>query len=111
MMKVLLLSAVCLAVVVVGLVALRRAPQDKGALKVSGTIEVTSVEMSFKVGGRMVQRLVDEGEMVRPGQLVARLEDDELKEERNSRAAEERAVRAAQADLEAGSRREEIAQG
>jgi HlyD family secretion protein len=42
--------------------------------------------------------------------VVARLEDDELKEERNSRAAEERAARAALADLEAGSRREEIAQ-
>jgi len=111
MRKVLILSAVCLAVAVVLLVALRRAPNDKGELKVSGTIEVTSVELSFKVGGRMTQRLVDEGEMVRPGQLVARLDDDELKEERNSRAADERAVRAAQADLEAGSRREEIAQG
>ena len=108
--KVLLPAVVALAVVAGVVVMLRRMPKQTGELKVSGTIEVTSVELSFKVAGRMGQRLVDEGELVRTGQIVARLEDDELREERNSRAAEERAARAALADLEAGSRREEIAQ-
>lgn len=108
--KVLLLSAVCLAVIVAALVMLRRPPKKAGGLKVSGAVEVTSVELSFKLGGRLGERLVDEGELVRAGQLVARLEDDELREERSARAAEERAARAALADLEAGSRAEEIAQ-
>ncbi|MBI2354203.1 MAG: efflux RND transporter periplasmic adaptor subunit [Deltaproteobacteria bacterium] len=108
--KVLLLSAVCLAVIVAALVMLRRTPKKAGELKVSGAVEVTSVELSFKVAGRLGERLVDEGEQVRSGQLVARLEDDELREERRARAAEERAARAALADLEAGSRAEEIAQ-
>jgi HlyD family secretion protein len=89
---------------------MRRRPAETAALKVSGTIEVTTVELSFKVGGRLAQRLVDEGEMVTPGQLVARLEDDELKEDKNARMAEKRAAQAALADLQAGSRREEIAQ-
>lgn len=110
MKKLLLLSLVGLVVIAVLLAVLRRVPKTTGELKVSGTIEVTSVELSFKVPGRMRERLVDEGEMVRIGQVVARLEDDELKEERDSRAAEVRAARAALADLEAGSRREEIAQ-
>jgi HlyD family secretion protein len=83
----------------------------KGEIKVSGTIEATSVELSFKVAGRLLKRLVDEGMQVTAGQTVALLEDDELKQERNARAADEKAVRAALADLEAGSRREEIAQG
>ena len=108
--KMVLLAVVALAVVAGVLFMLRRMPKQTAGLKVSGTIEVTSVEVSFKVGGRINQRLVDEGELVRQGQVVARLEDDELREERNSRADDERASRAALADLVAGSRREEIAQ-
>lgn len=92
-------------------IAMQRTPKDSGTLKVSGTIETISVALSFKIGGRMTERLVDEGQIVRAGQLVARLEDDELRHERNGRAAEELASRANVADLEAGSRREEIAQG
>lgn len=92
-------------------IAMHRRPQESGALNVSGTIEVTSVALSFKQGGRMTERLVDEGQIVSTGQLVARLEDDELQQERAGRAAEELASKALVADLEAGSRREEIAQG
>lgn len=90
---------------------LHRKPADSDSLKVSGTIEVTSVALSFKIGGRITERLVEEGQIVSAGQLIARLEDDELKHERDGRAAEEAASRAQVADLEAGSRREEIAQG
>jgi HlyD family secretion protein len=87
-----------------------RTTADQSVLRLSGTIEVTSVALSFKVGGRLAERMVDEGQAVQAGQVVGRLEADELKEERNSRFAEERASKAAVADLEAGSRREEIAQ-
>lgn len=109
--KLVLLAVAALAVAAGVVIMMRRMPDRTGELKVSGTVEVTSVELSFKVPGRMGQRLVDEGELVRTGQVVARLEDDELREDRDSRAAEERAAQAALADLEAGSRREEIAQG
>jgi HlyD family secretion protein len=109
--KMIIGGAVIAALALATLFAVRHIPERKSGISVSGTIEVTSVELSFKVGGRMGQRLVDEGEMVRPGQVVARLEDDELKEERSARAADERAALAALADLKAGSRREEIAEG
>jgi HlyD family secretion protein len=109
--KVLIATLIGLAVAATAFLVLRR-PSGRGdALKVSGTIEVTSVELSFKVGGRMSRRLVDEGEMVKEGQLVARLEDDELRDEVRARSAESRAARAMLADLRAGSRREEIRQG
>lgn len=85
--------------------------QESSAIKISGVLEVTSVDLSFKVGGRLLQRLVNEGDTVQAGQVVARLDDDELKQEREGRAAEEKSLRAASADLEAGSRQEEIAQG
>jgi HlyD family secretion protein len=107
-----LVGIVILAVIILaGYFYLHRKPVDSDSLNVSGTIEVTSVALSFKIGGRMTERLVDEGQIVRTGQLIARLEDDELKHERDGRAAEELASRAQVADLEAGSRREEIAQG
>ncbi|MDR3580582.1 MAG: efflux RND transporter periplasmic adaptor subunit [Oryzomonas sp.] len=111
MQRKMIIGAVITAVLAVtAFLVTHHKPVESATLKVSGTIEVTTVELSFKVGGRMAQRLVDEGEMVTAGQLVARLEDDELKEDKNARAAEKRAAQAALADLQAGSRREEIAQ-
>lgn len=108
--KVLLFSVICLTLIAAVILAVRRNSNGANELKVSGNIEVTSVELSFKVPGRLSQRFVDEGYVVKPGELVARLEDDELREERNARSAEQQAARSALADLEAGSRREEIAQ-
>ena len=109
--KIFVIIATIAIVAVAALIISRRSSTVKGEIKVSGTIETTSVELSFKVGGRLLKRLVDEGMQVTAGQTVALLEDDELKEERSARSADEKAVRAALADLEAGSRREEIAQG
>jgi HlyD family secretion protein len=105
-----LLVVLVLILAVAAFFLLRRTAPAAGELKVSGTIEVTSVELSFKVGGRLGQRLVDEGELVKAGQLLARLEDDELRDERSGRSAEQRAARAVLADTQAGSRAEEIAQ-
>ncbi len=79
-------------------------------LKVSGTIEVTSTEVSFKVPGRISKRLVDEGATVRVGQLVARLEDADLANEVAVRKAQVESARQALAELEAGSRRDEVRQ-
>lgn len=109
--KFLMALTVCLALAGTALWIYRSGRRPAGELKVSGTMEVTSVELSFKVGGRLSRRSVDEGEAVQAGQRLARLEDDELTDELNARAAEERAARAMLADLRAGSRREEIGQG
>lgn len=87
-----------------------RQADDPAILRVSGNIEVTSVEVSFKIPGRVEERLVDEGETVRAGQLVARLEDKELRDEVALREAAVQAVRATLSELLAGSRKEEIGQ-
>jgi HlyD family secretion protein len=67
--------------------------------------------VSFKIPGRVEVRLVDEGELIAAGTLVARLESTELACEVDVRTAETEAAAAALAELEAGSRPEEIAQG
>ena len=82
---------------------------NRGTIRVSGNIELTDAELSFKIPGRVAERLVDEGETVKAGQLVARLDSADLEQEVALRRAEQAAAQAALAELLAGSRPEEIA--
>jgi HlyD family secretion protein len=50
----------------------------EGVLVASGSIEATEVAVSFKIPGRVIERPVDEGQHVKAGDLVARLESREL---------------------------------
>ena len=110
MRKKLVLGAVVILAAIAVVVVLRRAPQESGEIKVSGTIETTVTALSFKMPGRVRERLVDEGQKVASGQVVARLENDDVLQELAGRAAELAAAQAALAELEAGSRVEERAQ-
>jgi HlyD family secretion protein len=88
----------------------RQPASADGVIRVSGNIEVIEAEVSFKIPGRVVERHVSEGETVKAGQLVARLDDSELVREVALRKAEVQAAEAVLAELVAGSRPEEIAQ-
>jgi HlyD family secretion protein len=87
-----------------------RSNRGKDGIRISGNIEVTAVEVSFKIPGRVSERMVDEGAMVKAGQVIARLESEELVHEVALRQADLQAMRAALDELLAGSRKEEIAQ-
>jgi HlyD family secretion protein len=80
-----------------------------GDILLSGNIEVTDAQLGFKVPGRVAERPVFEGDRVQAGQLIARLDDIEQKEQLTLRRAELAATQAALAALEAGSRPQEIA--
>lgn len=82
---------------------------DPNVLRVSGNIEVTDVEVSFRIPGWVEARPVSEGETVKVGQLIARLDSTELAQEVALREAEAQAYAAELAALEAGSRPQEIA--
>lgn len=47
-------------------------------IQVSGNLELTQVDMSFKIAGRLTERPVDEGTWVKAGDLIARLDPVEL---------------------------------
>ncbi len=51
---------------------------DADRIHVNGNIELTEVDMSFKTAGKLVARLVDEGDFVKKGDVVARLDHDQL---------------------------------
>jgi HlyD family secretion protein len=109
--KILLIGAAgLLAAAVAVYFGVFRSGDGKDTIRVSGTIEITSVELSFKIPGRVRERLVDEGETVKSGQPVARLDPEDLRHELESRKAEVQAARAALAELETGYRKEDIAQ-
>ena len=52
-------------------------PADR--IQVSGNLELTQVDISFKIAGRLVERTVTEGDWVKKGQLLARLDPAQLR--------------------------------
>lgn len=57
---------------------LRENGDPENALRLSGNIELTEVTLSFKTPGRLVELNVDEGDAVKAGQVLARLDQTEL---------------------------------
>jgi len=53
-----------------------RAPGNR--IVVSGNIELTEVNIAFKTAGRLIERTVDEGDRATKGQIIARLDRDQL---------------------------------
>ena len=101
--------AALLVVVLAYLYARRWSNRNPDLIRVSGNIEVTEAEVSFKIPGRVQERFVTEGEKVAAGQIVARLESADLAQDVALRKAELQAAEAALAELQAGSRPQEIA--
>ena len=54
---------------------------------VSGNIELTEVNIAFKTSGRLIERTVDEGDPVKKGQVIARLDRDQLAAQRERESA------------------------
>ena len=85
-----------------------RARRD--ASEYSGTVETREIQIGSKVGGRVTNVFVEEGQDVKAGTVLVRFECDQLKAQRAEAAA---AVTEAQANLDrmlSGNRPEEIAQ-
>lgn len=57
------------------------------SLPVSGTIEVTTVELAFKIPGKIEKLFVEEGDFVKEGQLIAALEHRDLLAQRGKAKA------------------------
>jgi len=48
---------------------------DSGGVALTGTVQAqTEINQSFRIDGRLIERTVDIGDTVRPGQLIARLD-------------------------------------
>lgn len=77
-------------------------------LQLSGHIEVLTTELSFRIPGKVLERPVEEGQRVKIGQLIARLDSQDLEQQVAMRRSEVAALKAQLQILERGSRPEEI---
>ena len=78
------------------------------AIRGSGIIEVTQVDVAFEVAGRMIERAVDEGAMVDKGEPVGRLDDREYRLRVARAAAAKAAADANYRMMTKGAREQEI---
>jgi HlyD family secretion protein len=83
-------------------------PQQEDVLALSGNIEAHESVLSFKVQGRIMELLVEEGQWVEEGAVIARLDAADF---RQQVALEEASLRVREAELAlalAGTRQQEI---
>jgi HlyD family secretion protein len=52
-----------------------------GAIQISGNLELTLVDLSFKIAGRMIELNVKEGSWVKKGDVIARLDPAQLEQQ------------------------------
>ena len=82
--------------------------RDATAIRGSGIIEVTQVDVAFEVAGRMIERAVDEGAMVDKGEPVGRLDDREYRLRVASATAAKESAEARYRMMTKGAREQEI---
>lgn len=89
MRKRILIAIVVLAVLGAALAFWYRSAKAKPSdrLTLSGNIEMTQVDIGFKTAGRLIERSVDEGDRIRKGQVVARLDQEQLQRQRDAQVA------------------------
>lgn len=108
--------AVVLAIVILAVGAVSwwlwgmRPAEPQNTVLASGTIEATEVDVSAKVSGRILKLLVDEGDTVRAGQVIALLDGKEIQAQVMQAQGAYEAAQARLAELLRGAREEEIRQ-
>lgn len=81
---------------------------DRDRVFVSGNIEATEVDLSFRLSGQIKTLPIEEGDRVRQGQVVATLDTDSLEAQQGAAQAELGAGKAVLDQLEEGTREEQI---
>ncbi len=76
----------------------------------SGTVESREIEAGSKIGGRVIEVPVEEGQAVKAGAVLVRFECDELKAQRAQAAAVVKQAQAELQRLQRGNRPEEVEQ-
>ena len=78
MLRKYVLLPVVLVALIAGAVLYVQSSNAVADLAVSGTIEARNIRVGSKVGGRVAEVLVREGDRVEPGQVLLTFDDDEL---------------------------------
>src|SRR4051812_41971140 len=108
-------KGIAAAVVVVAIAGaavfwIRSRQGDSSVLDLSGTVETREIQVGSKVGGRVTEVLVEEGQQVHKGMPLIRFGVDELLAQRDQLRGRVAEAAAQAARLQAGYRPEEIQQ-
>lgn len=88
MKKLILIVIILAAVGVAATMAYRSLHTDNSdRVVVSGNIELTQVDIAFKTAGRLLERTVNEGDVVQKGMVIARLDREQLLRQRDTASA------------------------
>jgi HlyD family secretion protein len=84
MKRIILPIVLLVAAAVVGIYIYGRLhPKNTNTLAVSGNLELTEVDISFKVPGKLIELNVDEGAFVKKGMVIARIDRDQVERQRS----------------------------
>jgi HlyD family secretion protein len=76
--RLIIVAAVVLIIGAIALFQYHRNSRNDGMLDLSGTVEVTEVNLGFKVAGRVAELLAEEGRRVEKGDRLAALDSAEM---------------------------------
>jgi len=76
--RLIIVGVIVIIIIAVFLLNYFRTKKDTSVLNLSGNIEVTETNVGFKLPGRIIELVVDEGQQVKASQLIARLDNAEL---------------------------------
>jgi HlyD family secretion protein len=112
MKKKVLVFAILLLAVALGSWFWRNRPGGRadGSLELRGNVDIREVNLGFRVSGRLAEVLRDEGDPVKAGEVIARLDDEPLRREVEQARGQLEALRARLQLVETGNRPQEIAQ-
>ncbi len=79
LLPILAIAAIALVVVIWAVRRANGGPRD--VIRLSGNIELTQVDVAFKVPGRLAERPVEEGQAVKKGMLIARLSQEQVEQQ------------------------------
>jgi HlyD family secretion protein len=102
--KVLIWAAIAIVVAVIAVVAwirLKTSGPGKGFVSGNGRIEATEIDVAAKLAGRVKEIMVDEGDFVEAGQVLAQMQIDVLDAQRDEAQAQSQQAVTAVASAEA----------
>jgi HlyD family secretion protein len=108
--KLIIVAAVALAAIAAALWMLNRAPADPNRLTLYGNVDIRQIALAFDGSDRIAEMRVEEGDRVRAGQVLARLDTRTLALELAQARAEVGVREQALLRLRNGTRPEEVQQ-
>lgn len=85
-------------------------PKKENVLILYGNVDIREVNLGFRVAGKLAELIYDEGDTVKGGEVIARLDDEPYRNQAASTAAQAKSLKERLKLRETGNRPQEIAQ-